>query len=184
MPQDGFAVSEEMFVYNFHLNIKKIRFAGIQQNQTVRLVFDDLPAKLRTNGAAAPGDQNGFVIEIIPDIPHIKLHRRASQKILIADIPEQLHADAAVNQVADTRQYFIVQITLLAGFHNPADPIAAGGRHRNEDLMNRFPLQNFRQAVNRPEDSDPVNCPALFLLVVIDQTDHFIIQFIVIIDFA
>ena len=82
-----------------------------------------------------------------------------------------LDADPAIDDLADSRQGLVGDLTDLADIDDPAYLISRGGGDGDQDLLDLFVFDNPGKLLQRTQDRYAVDRAPVFFRIVVDETD-------------
>ena len=182
--QNGPAAVEIEFVPKLHLDFKEVFLACVKQDQILRLKGDDLAAEFGADGTAAPRNQDRPSLEIMADALLVQLNGRPAQQVLVADVSELFDADPAIDDFAHAGQGLVFDAAILADLQNSPHRVSACRRDGDQRLPDLPFAREIGQMVDFSDDGNAVYGPPLFFGIVIDETDHMIVQLLVFIEFS
>lgn len=97
-------IQPRIIPFQFLLDLVGIVLIDIQDDQTLWIVPGHLPAQFTADGAAAAGDQHGFVLHIADDLIHIDLYGIPAQQILNLYLPQIGHVHISLDDLIHARQ--------------------------------------------------------------------------------
>ena len=86
----------------------------VKDDKKLRLMRDDLPAKLRAYSAASARDKHRLSLYIVKDRIIIDLHGIAAEQVCHIHLPELRYRDVAVHELIYAGQYLKIAFRLLA----------------------------------------------------------------------
>ena len=165
-----------VMVLKFLLEIICRVFIDVQNDEHLRVLFDDLPAEFGTDGSATAGDEYYLVSDVGSDFVDVVLDLVSSQKVFDLDFTQLGDGDFPIHQLVDGRKRLDLRARFLTDVDDVTSIYGLGARERNVDLIDTVLLDEFRDVFPASFDRDTVDDASLFLFVVIDETEYIAIE--------
>ncbi len=140
-----------------------------QQHQLGRLAAQDLPAKLRADGAAAAGDQDALAAQQRSHGRGVGLHRVAAQQVLDPHIAQLVDADRAIQNLVHAGDDACPHARLVADAHDVADFHPRRGRHGDDHLARLVLLDHLRDGMAVAQHRHTVDAHVVLAQIVIQE---------------
>ena len=132
----------------------------------------DLAAELGADGSAAAGDQHHPIVDLVKDLPHIRLDRLPAQEILHGDILHIADGDIAVHQLIHARKLLDLAVRFITDGQDIPLLLGGGAGNGEENLIHTIFLHRAEDFLPPADDGHPIEVPLPFVRIIIDNADH------------
>ena len=168
---EGDEVQVRVRVLQLVLDVVGVVLVDIEDDELLRAVGRDLAAELRTDGAAAPGDEDGLAVNEVEDFLQVGGDGLAPQQVLNRDVLHLADGDVPEDELVHAGQVLQLAAGLLADIQDVPALLGRGAGDGEEDLLHRVLLGVLQDGVPAADDGHAVNVSAPFVGVVVDDTD-------------
>ena len=165
-------IQPRIFPAQLLLNIIGIILIDVHDNQSLRMMSGDLPAKLTADRASASRNHNHGIAYIIYDLVYIRPDRLPAQQIFYLHFLQGRHRDLPIDQLVGSRYGPKLTSRLLADIQYLLPGLPAGGRNCEDDLINSILRRRVHDLVPAPYDRNPPQKLAVTARLIIDDASN------------
>ena len=166
-----------IFFLQLQLNRIGAVFIYVEDDQAFRPVGRNLAAKLRSDGSAAAGHQNGFPGNEFENLLQVRADRVAAQQVLHGNFPDRGHGNLAGHQLVNPGQ--LLQLAVGFAADRQDVPLCLNGHagDRQDDFIHLVFRRRGQDVVPPADDRHALHIPVPFVRVVVDDAYNLVGQF-------
>ena len=171
----GHKIQLRIFFPELHLNVIRVIFIYVKNDQLLGRVRRDLPAELAADGAAASRDQDPFPVNEFKDFFQVGLDRLSAQKVFDGDLLHLAYSYFSADELIHSGKVLQLAVRLLADVQDVSSLLRRRAGDRHIDLVDVVFLNIFQDRVPAADDRNSVNeAPPLVGVVIYDTADQFV----------
>jgi len=174
----GHKVQVRILFPQFQLDGVGVVFIDIEDDELLRMMTGHLAAEFRADASPTACDEDNLAVDEVINFMKVRGDGLTSQKVLDGDILEFRNGDLAGNKLIVPGEHLHLAAGLVA---DAEDLLSVFPRHAwdgEEDLRDMILLDILEDRLSPTHDGDTLDGTVPFVLVIVDNTDGFVIQLV------